>query len=545
MINTINTMTIRNIIKNIERKDICIAIAFFLLAFVVRLPAIHYPLSGDSVVYTQLTQSIYETGSYAIDGKIHTQYPFLFPLVSAIFMFFGNPVLAIKISAFFWASHVVVIIYLMGLRFVERKFAIAAALLTLFNPWFFYFTTTLPLSEAFTTLLVLLAYFCYDFEDNGNTNYLSAFFFGLAILSRYTAGIFALPFLIAKCVVIIKEIAKAKKDKLLFSKKLLSGILSPMLFILFVLVPSILWFSFTIMQANDISAHGYIGPLLTQSSLSLKNVIYNSFLALIIVPLLLLSGMIIFFAYGLFQLKTADLLQKKNNLLWKYLLISFFSMLLFGIFWFSIFSPYFPYIWEKLRFFVSFIPLLTLFSMISFSELLQRNIAYRKLLLCCLTLFFILSFICAFFITFGFFKENVDAFLPSREIFTQKAYHQSKAIAAINAESNSYNSAVQQQDSSKDVIVILSEQSIRDKEQKQFSYFFDAKNVEIMNKKAEIIMVKGDKNKLLQQPLIYAEYSLEETKQILAAANISCATIAKIAEYGRINTIGAYRCSVS
>jgi hypothetical protein len=451
------------------------------------------------------------------------------------------------ISAFFWASLVVVMIYLLSLRFMERKFAIVVGLLTLFNPWFFYFTTALPLSEAMTTFFVVAAYFLYNFEDKKKSNYLSAFCFGLAVLSRYTAGIFALPFLIAKGMTIIKEITieikKAKREKLFLSKELLSNLVSPVLFILLVLVPALLWLSFTITQTNDISTHGYIGPLLTQSSLSLKTVLYNSFLVLIIVPLLLLLGMVIFFAYGLFRIKIIDMLHKNSAKLWKYLLISFFMMLLFGIFWFSIFSPYFPYIWEKLRFFVSFIPLLTFFSMVGFQELWKTaKLSYKQLLMIFLSILLLISFIGASYITFGFVKERVDFIFPTREIFTQKAYLQSKAIAAINAESDSYNSAAQQQNVSKRVIAILSEQSIRDKEQKHFSYFFDAATVLIIDKNSKIIAAKGDKNQLSEQQLIYTEYSLDETRKSLTAANISCAAMTKIIEYGRVNKIGIYSC---
>ena len=528
-------MITNNITRNIERKDVYIAIALFLLAFIVRLPALHYPLSGDSVVYAELTKNLYDTGTYTIDGKLHTQYPFLFSMTSVIFMLFGDQMFAVKISAFFWASLVVVLIYLFSLRFIERKFAVVTALLTLFNPWFFYFTTALPLSEAITTFLVVLAYFLYDFEDKNKHNYLSAFCFGLAILSRYTAGLFALPFLIVKLTSIIKKSKIDKKLGAIFTKEFLSKIIPQIIFILLVLLPALLWLFFTIINTTDITNHGYIGPLLTQSSLTFSNVIYNSFLTLIIIPILLLFGMILFLAYTCFSVRNLVSIQKNYHEFHKYLLFSFCMMLLFGIFWFSIFSPYFHYIWEKLRFFVSFIPLLMLISMIGYRELFQKYIAYKKLLKITIYLFLFVSVILSSYITYGFFKEKVDMFLPSKEIFTQKAYIQSKAITAIN--SYDFGNKLNVQPS---VIAILSEQSIRDKEHKHFKYYFDVSSVFIMNHKSEILEATEERNKLSEKILVYTEYSLDETKQILYNADISSITMTKIAEYGRVNKAAVY-----
>ena len=176
--------------NRINKKDIIILLALFILAFLTKLPTINYPVMGDSASYAELTESIvynhtYSSPVFSGSNVPHDMYPPLYPLSSSIFLILSkNAILSIKLSTILWSSLAIVLVYLFSRKIKFSRFeSIIASLLVLFNPWFFYFAGVQACSVGLAVFLIMLGMFMFMFRKNKICYSIAGLSFGLAVLA--------------------------------------------------------------------------------------------------------------------------------------------------------------------------------------------------------------------------------------------------------------------------------------------------------------------------------------------------------------------------
>ncbi len=534
----------------ITKTDVLIMLVLFTLSCAVKFPTINYPLSGDASVYAELTKNLYQHQSYAINGVFHTVYPFLFPMLSVPLMLFTDNVIALKLASFFWSSLAVVLLYLLARRLsFDKKLATITALLLLFNPWFFYFTATFPLSESLATVLIMLAYFTYDFdthyssssskESSQKASLLSALFFAAAILTRYTAAIFLIPIAVVKAI----EILNAKNWK---NKNGNNNIIkNNFLFLIIAMLPPLLWIVLTFLKTQNFATHSYFGIFVNQNPITISLLINNAIKIIFIAPFLLLLGLILFSFLTLSYFLKYRNMDKEHyftkSTIWHYVLASYLLNLVIAIIWFSLYPKNFVHIWEQLRFFVPFLPFMILFSMLSANIVYKKyKMALNKVFTIIFSAILIISIIATFYVNYGFVKDNADRMFQVREFFVQKAYHQEQAIDFINDQLENKEDENMQTDDM--VIILLSQQTIRDRQDIQFKNYFESNNLYDLNQSPnpQFVFPSGV-NQVYREYYIYSEFNQEETELALKNKNIQFSALNQLKTYGRTSKITIFQ----
>jgi hypothetical protein len=203
------------------RKDLIIGIILFLLAVCIRLPLFGQPHVSDPLEYVKITDNVYEKNLYSLDGEtLFNRKPPLFIYSAVIVNYFVNNVdHAVKISAIFWGSLVILLSYYFARNCkLNRRNSIIVSLLIMFNPWLYYVgggNMTYP--EGMLTCFIMCGLYFYK---NQNTHkyyiWIAGTFFGLTPLVKTHALIFTVTFV---AVHILYDIIKNKDFLYLFHWK--------------------------------------------------------------------------------------------------------------------------------------------------------------------------------------------------------------------------------------------------------------------------------------------------------------------------------------
>lgn len=491
--------------------DVVFLVLLFVLSFITKIPTLDYPLQGDSIIYAELMQNIYEGKGYVFQNQPFTKYPPLFPLLSTpFFALFNNPVIALKISAIFWHSLTICLIYILArLLLLPRNLSFLASLLVLFNPWFFYYTGVLSLSESLGIFLAVLGLLLFYLRYH----YFSAFIFGLGIITRYTMGVFVIPILLHYGLRVLKK-----------GKEI--GTVVIITFLTF--LPLLIWISTNLVNKTHLFTQGYTPEVVrfTQEGLFKAIPFFQVLITffVVIVPLIFL-GLILFILANYIKLFSsvsshAEEKAKEDTYFWKICFWAFLINVIFFSWWISIEQVFFPFIWERIRFIVPFIPVFTLFSLtkpLRLSRCLFKKIFSRKHFgFLTLILFIILTSL----LSFGMVKDFSDTIYPTRDIYTQRSSHQAQAIEFINQNLDLNYDAVP---GSVTVLGVLSPASANEHKNYFLSEHFK-KSIRYLPVRIDPDeMLKEDLNQtliknplLLKQPTyVLSEYSLEETTKII------------------------------
>jgi len=170
------------------KKEYYFMAALVLIAVLFRLPVLDYAPVGDNIKYSELARSIHEDGAYVYQGESHIQHPPLYPFAASLLLYFtDNAVLATKLVNALFSGMTAALLYLILRRRFSHVNSLLISLTVLFNPWYFYFTGDIGLSEGLASFLVLLSFYSlyrYFETDSRRFLILSASMFGLAIMAR-------------------------------------------------------------------------------------------------------------------------------------------------------------------------------------------------------------------------------------------------------------------------------------------------------------------------------------------------------------------------
>ena len=450
-------------------KDLLILLLLLLISFLVISPTLNYPLQGDTVYYADIIDHFFDH-EYADPNYSNKILP-LFTLVSLIFKPFASSVMAIRLSSMLWSSLTIITIYMLSRKLqLSKQLSIIISLLVLFNPWYLYYTATLPLTESLSVFLVTLAYLLF-YNDK---IYFSSIIFSLAIMTRYTNALFVLPTLLWYGFILLKSLfnslfSSEKKEIFNSSNKKLIGKIIMISIIL--ILPVLLWtgynaFNDAALNKTDYANHFIYNP---NKGFALIPVYFGVLLEyifkalpimfLLLLPLLIINYIIILLDYrkrldyNEYDHKEYDNITKKEKIFWWIVLLGFIFHLLFYSFWVAIMKDVlFPHVWEKIRYLVLFIPVFTLMAfrleikipafnrihLHTLNHLFNRKIMGILLLL----LLFIPA---ASYLNYGFVKDKFDAFYPTSSVYAQRSWHQTQGIALFNRyleENNIINATV-------------------------------------------------------------------------------------------------------
>ncbi len=510
----------------IARKyDLFFLALLFVLSFISKLPTLDYPLQGDSVIYAKLMENIYNGKGYVFQEQAFTKYPPLFSLMSV--PFFGlltNPVLALKVSAIFWHSLTVCLTYVFARLFLlPRNLSTLASLLVLFNPWYFYYTGVLSLSESLGIFLVVLGLLLFYLKHH----YFSGLIFGLSLITRYTMGVFVIPLLIYYSLPLLKYLfSKKPKQLTTIIKEKGKEIRSIIIMTCLTFLPLLIWIVSNVVNKTNLFTQGYTPEVIRFTEEGIfKAIPFFQALAtfmVIILPLIFL-GLVFFILWNfikLFSPSHEENAKDKKAYFWKICFWAFLINILFFSWWISIEQVFFPFIWERIRFIVPFIPVFTLFALTKPLPLpttvLKKVFSRKRLGFLTLIIFIMLTSL----LSFGAVKDNFDTLYPTRDIYTQRSSHQAEAIHFINQ-----NLELDYDNTPGSVIIIgvLSPQSSNEHKNYFLSEHFKESIMYLPVRIDPDEMLKEEVNEtlsihpgVLNQPIyILSEYSLEETTTLI------------------------------
>ncbi len=191
-------------------------LVLFLLASFLRISYAFYlkgniPVGSD-VRYDLLALNIWKYGEYAFQPGIPTAYltP-LYPLfLSGVYFLFGHSYLAVRIIQSLIGSLTCLVIYFIGKKTVGKRVGAIAATISIFYPFFVYYTTYLRVETLFTFFLAVAVYgLITNIQKPDWKNLaLSGIFTGLAALCKPTTFAF-IPFSVLGFLVIfgIRKVA--------------------------------------------------------------------------------------------------------------------------------------------------------------------------------------------------------------------------------------------------------------------------------------------------------------------------------------------------
>lgn len=212
----------------------CVQIGVFLFLFVWfvmlgHMPqvAAHYPVyGGDSSSYFDISQNLLHHGAYSIE--IPPQIPDSFrlpgyPFFLYFFQLLGLPVVVIVYLQMLFGSASVVLIYLIGKKFLPEKVAFVAALLLCIEPTSVFFSTFVMSDTLFVFALLLSIYILLckpatgegkrpNFKKDLAYLFLAGALLGFAILAR-TIALYLPPLLvIAYGILYWRELGSVQKN---------------------------------------------------------------------------------------------------------------------------------------------------------------------------------------------------------------------------------------------------------------------------------------------------------------------------------------------
>lgn len=508
-----------------ERYDILFLVLLFVLSFITKIPTLDYPLQGDSVIYAELMENIYNGKGYVFQDQAFTKYPPLFSLMSVpFFALFTNPVLALKVSAIFWHSLTICLIYVFARLFLlPRILSVLASLLVLFNPWFFYYTGVLSLSESLGIFLVMLGLLLFYLKHH----YFSGLIFGLSLITRYTMGVFVIPLLIYYSLPLLKYLFSKKPKQLTTIIKEKGKEIRRIIIMTFLtFLPLLIWVASNVVNKTNLFTQGYTPEVIRFTEEGIFKAIpffqaLTTFMV-VILPLVFL-GLVFFILWNFIKLffpSHEENGKDNKTYFWKICFWAFLINILFFSWWISIEQVFFPFIWERIRFIVPFIPVFTLFALtkpLPLPSTLFKKIFSRKWVgFLTLIIFIMLTSL----LSFGVVKDTFDSFYPTRDIYTQRSSHQAEALQFIN-----HNLELNYDSKHGSVIIIgvLSPQSGNEHKNYFLSEHFKESIMYLPVRIDPDEMLKEEVNEtlsihpeILDQPIyILSEYSLEETTKII------------------------------
>jgi hypothetical protein len=178
------------------RTDILILAGLLLISMLIRLPLLDYPIDGDVVVYAELTKNIHEKGTLEFEGEIHNKFPPFHAITSTFFYSITKKAaLSVKLNSLFFSALAAALLYIICRKHnLNRTNSTLAALLLIFNPWYFYYTA-IGSAEGLAIFLLLLGTFLIRFANNRNWMlYAGSLALGLTVVTRSVMITFVVPF---------------------------------------------------------------------------------------------------------------------------------------------------------------------------------------------------------------------------------------------------------------------------------------------------------------------------------------------------------------
>jgi len=198
------------IVGKLAIKEYLFLLILFLLASFLRILYAFY-LKGDIPVsdaagFDLLGINILKYGEYAFQLGVPTAHRTpVYPLfLSGVYFLFGHSYLAVRIVQSLISSLTCIVIYLIGKRVVNKNVGAITAIVSVFYPFFIYYTGYLLVETLFTFLLAAVIYWLIrsiekpDWKNLG----LSGVFMGLAALCKPTTFAFV-PFSVLGFLVIL------------------------------------------------------------------------------------------------------------------------------------------------------------------------------------------------------------------------------------------------------------------------------------------------------------------------------------------------------
>jgi hypothetical protein len=396
---------------NLSKKDIFFLLVIILCSLLIKFPAFsNLILAGDSVSVATLTENLHLKHSYSINAIPHLHWPPLFPLSATIFdAFINNPVVSTKIASLFFSSLTLIAIYLFCRRLkFSSLLSLITTLFVIFNPFFLYFGGgIMPLAETLSVFLFTLSlYFYYFYEKKGLL--ITGILFSLCLLTKLNNIAFIIPFLALHSYYILR-----KKDI-----KLNIG------FIFVTLLPSCLWFLRNKLMSTNLLSSEYYRFLSYEHLINFPSLFLSYFISIILLFSFLIPLILMLY-------KQMDWISAKH----KKLMFMVLSSLVLGLFMFSIMnfhynSNLFQLSISRTRFFVSLIPVFTIFAFYQFSK---RKISFFKIKALYLAFVLIIMVLASILLTSGFVQHSLrEGGIELPSTYIQRSYDRSQAIDWVN-----------------------------------------------------------------------------------------------------------------
>ena len=200
----------RNMTGKLVTNEYLFLLILFLLASFLRIVYAFYlkeniPVA-DAAEFDLLGLNVLKYGEYAFQPGIPTaQRTPIYPLfLSGIYFLFGHSYLAVRIMQSIIGSLTCIVIYLIGKKTVNKNVGFIAATISIFYPFFIYYTGYLLVETLFTFLLAVAVYWLITSIEKPDWKNLtlSGVFMGLAALCKPTAFAF-IPFSVLGFLVIL------------------------------------------------------------------------------------------------------------------------------------------------------------------------------------------------------------------------------------------------------------------------------------------------------------------------------------------------------
>ncbi len=243
--------------KSVGMTEIIIICIIVIALIILKIPVKDYTLAGDSVVYTETTESIAKEGAYNYHGEPFNKYPPLYSLFSVPFYYItGNAADAIRFSNMFFGIITIVILFIWSIKIgMSLKDSTIIALLLGLNPFYFYFTTTFAYSDGLAIFLMTAGFFLFYYKDDNQINlFLSAAAFGLSVMARIPFLAFTLPFFALSAYHLFKHIRTKNAIKKIITDRYTY-------FTLIMAMPVLLWQIRNTILLNQVTASGYSASL--------------------------------------------------------------------------------------------------------------------------------------------------------------------------------------------------------------------------------------------------------------------------------------------
>jgi len=199
-----------NVTGKLVTKEYLFLLVLFLVASLLRILYAFYlkgniPV-GDAAGYDLLGLNIWKYSEYAFQRGIPTalRTP-VYPLfLSGLYFLFGHSYLAVRIIQSIIGGLICVVIYFIGKKTINKNVGFIAATISVFYPFFIYYTGYLLVETLFTFLLAVAVFWLIVSvqKPDWRNLALSGIFTGLAALCKPTAFAF-LPFSVLGFLVIL------------------------------------------------------------------------------------------------------------------------------------------------------------------------------------------------------------------------------------------------------------------------------------------------------------------------------------------------------